>query len=115
MMILRSITAVGLCLFLALTSVGLAVARGAAEPVGQMVLCTGEGTRTVLVDATGQPATPPHICPECLLAFYADAPRPPLPLPRDLAATACQPFADAHHETSLARPAPLARAPPVSV
>ena len=115
MTILRSITASGLCLFLALTSVTLAEARGAAQPVGQMVLCTGEGTRTVLVDAKGQPATPSHICPDCLLAFYADAPRPPLPLPRDVAATACQHFADACHETSLARPAPLARAPPLSV
>ncbi len=115
MMILRSITAVGLCLFLALTSVTLAVARGAAEPVGQMVLCTGEGTRTVLVDAKGQPATPPHICPDCLLAFYADAPRPPLAPSRDAAATACQPFNGARHGTSLARPTPLARAPPVSV
>ncbi|GAW36594.1 hypothetical protein RA2_03667 [Roseovarius sp. A-2] len=114
MTILRSITALGLCLFLALTSVGLAVARGAAQPVGQMVLCTGEGTRTVLVDANGQPTTPPHICPECLLAFYADAPRLRLPLPRDVAATACKPVADSHHKKSLACPTPLARAPPLS-
>jgi len=115
MTILRGITAFGLCLFLALTSVSLAVARGAAQPVGQMVLCTGEGTRTVLVDGKGRPATPPHICPDCLLAFYAVTPRPPWALPRDAAGTACQPFRGARHETSLACPAALARAPPVSV
>ena len=115
MKMLRSITAFGLCLFLALTSVTLAVARGATQPVGQMVLCTGEGPRTVLVNADGQPATPPHACPDCLLAFYADSPRPPSPLPRDVAATAWQPAPGARHETSLARPTPLARAPPLSV
>ena len=114
MTMLRSITALGLCLFLALTSVGLAVARGAAQPVAPMVLCTGEGPRTVLVDAEGQPATAPHVCPDCLLALYADTARRPLPLPRDAAVTACAPFADARHETSLARPVPLARAPPRS-
>jgi len=115
MKMLRSITAFGLCLFLALTSVTLAVARGATQPVGQMVLCTGEGPRTVLVDADGQPATPPHVCPDCLVALYADAPRPTLALPRDAARTACEPFSNARHETSLARPAPLARAPPSPV
>lgn len=93
-----------LCL-LALVSValygaaaGAAVARG---PVMEMVICSGEGTATVMLDAKGDPVDPAECfhCPECLaLAFGLPAgpdggPVPPRParmlaraLPADLPA-----------------------------
>ncbi|MGX0976645.1 hypothetical protein ACSSVY_002365 [Roseovarius sp. MBR-51] len=65
----RPILALGLCLLLALTSQSLAVARGAAQPVGEIVLCTGTGPVTVTVDGEGQPVVTPHLCPDCLPGF----------------------------------------------
>jgi len=112
---LRTITTLALCLFLAATSVTLAVARGAPGPVGVMVICTSEGMSRVTVDADGQPTAPPHVCPDCLLALHATAPRDPLPAPRDACVSARTPFADARHATTPARPAMLARAPPPPV
>lgn len=114
---LRGITILGLCLFLTLTSVTLAVARAAPGPVGAivMVICTGEGVQRLAVDADGQPAPPPHVCPDCLLAFHATAPRDPLPALRAASSTTRHPFADARHAVAPARPMMLARAPPESV
>ncbi len=111
----RGITTLGLCLFLALTSVTLAVARGAPGPVGVMVICTGEGMQRLAVDADGQPVAQPHICPDCLLAFHASPLRDPLPAPRAACTTARAPFAEASHAAAPARPAMLARAPPLRV
>nr|WP_247651120.1 hypothetical protein [Roseovarius autotrophicus] len=112
---LRTITALGLCLFLALTSVGQAVARGAPQPAGQVVLCTGEGTRAVLVGAEGQPVAPPHVCPDCLLAFHATAPSDPLPAPQLAETSARYSLDGARHVTTLPHPLRRARAPPRSV
>ncbi|MGI3210727.1 hypothetical protein ACROSR_06370 [Roseovarius tibetensis] len=109
---LRAITAFGLCLFLALTSVTLAVARGAPQPSGVIVLCAGDGPRRVPVDTQGTPMAPPHVCPECLLALFTTDPGDPLPGPRAARVTSRHPFADATHPIPLARPAMLARAPP---
>jgi len=109
---LRAMTTLGLCLFLAATSVTLAVARGAPGPAGVMVICTGDGLSRVTVDADGQPVAPPHVCPDCLLALHATAPRDPLPAPQAAGTTARNPFADARHAAAPARPAMLARAPP---
>jgi len=111
----RAITTLGLCLFLAATSVTLAVARGAPGPAGVMVICTGEGLEEVTVDANGKPMAPPHVCPDCLLALHAAAPRDPLPAPRDACTTARNPFSDASHATAPQRPAMQARAPPLPV
>jgi hypothetical protein len=112
MTVLRGLTILGICLFLALTSVTLAVARGAPQPVGVMVLCTGEGARQVPIDARGQPVAPPHVCPDCLLAFHGLASRDPLP-------TRHAELRPARHGTALTRhaaapqiPERLARAPP---
>jgi len=62
--------AISLTLLLALTSQTMAVARGAPPPVGHAVLCTGQGTITVLVDADGQPTGEVHICPDCALGLF---------------------------------------------
>lgn len=108
----HKITALGLCLFLTLSSVGLAVARGAPQPAGQMVLCTGTGVEVVLVDGQGRPMTPPHVCPDCLLGFCATALREPLPAATDAYVTARHPVAQARHITPPAQPSLKARAPP---
>ncbi len=112
MTVLRGITTLGLCLFLALTSVTLAVARGAPRPVEVLAICSDGGLSHVALDARGQPAAPQHVCPDCLLVFHATAPRDPLPA-RHAALTCTRTrFTDARHATDPARPAMLARAPP---
>ena len=53
---------------LALTSQGIAVARGASAASGQMVLCTGAGPMAVYVDDQGQPTSAPLLCSDA--AFH---------------------------------------------
>ncbi len=68
---LRQILApVGLTLLLAVTSLHMAVARGQATAVGEMVLCIGGGVVSVPVDAQGNPTGPAHICPDCALSMF---------------------------------------------
>jgi hypothetical protein len=67
---LRPILALCLCALLALTSQTMAVARGAPAPAGTMVLCTGTGPVTVLIDADGEPTGAVHICPDCALGLF---------------------------------------------
>ena len=115
MTLARRITTVTLCLFFALTSVSLAVARGAPGPVGLLVICTSTGVQRVAVDADGQPAAPPHICPDCLLGFHGTLPDDPLPKPDPALSTARALFAHATHAAAAPRPGMRARAPPASV
>lgn len=64
-MTLRLTLSLVLVFMLALTSQTMALARGAAAPVGHMVLCIGSGSVTVYTDAQGQPTEAPHFCPDC--------------------------------------------------
>lgn len=64
---LRSFIALLLALLLTLTSQSMAVARGASDATGQMVICVGGGMVTVHTDADGVPTSAPHICPDCAL------------------------------------------------
>jgi hypothetical protein len=72
-----------LAALLVLTGQGTAVARTAPGPAGQMVICTGSGPLTVLVDATGQPTGTVRICPDCLASLIDAAPgaSPDAPVP----------------------------------
>ena len=79
----RTYLALTLALILTVTSQGMAVARGAMVPAGQMVLCTGTGQATVFVDEDGQPVEPPHHCPDCVL-HLAEALLPPDTVPADV-------------------------------
>lgn len=104
-----------LCLLLALTGQSLAVARGAAQPVGEIVLCTGTGPVSVAVDAEGQPVATPHLCPDCLPGFAAVLDAPPAldawrAPERRLMVT--EVVADV---VTRSRPASVARAPPERV
>ncbi len=112
MTLLRGLTILGICLFVALTSVTLAVARGAPQPAGVMVLCTGDGARQVPVDARGQPVAPPHACPDCLLAFHAVTPRDPVPARHAALRPARHGTAVTRHAAAAQPPMRLARAPP---
>ena len=61
------------CLVLALTGYQMAAARAQPVPVGQMVICTGLGLVTVMVDAQGQPTGESHVCPDGLATLFVAA------------------------------------------
>jgi hypothetical protein len=67
----RTYIAAMLSLVLLLTGQSMALARTAAGPAGSIVLCTGTGPITVVVDDTGTPMGPVHICPDCTTALCA--------------------------------------------
>lgn len=75
---LRSYLAIVLALMLTLTGQSMAVARGMPNAEGEIVLCTGTGPISVLVDKDGQPVGPPHICPDCALSIFAFHEEPPV-------------------------------------
>ena len=56
-------------LVLILTGQSMAQVRVMPAAVGQMVICTSGGAKTILMDAKGQPADRAHICPDCIMAF----------------------------------------------
>jgi hypothetical protein len=75
MLSLRSIFSALLITLMLMTSGAMASARGMArDAVGAMVLCTGSGTVTVLMDSDGVPIEATHICPDCVISFAPDAP-----------------------------------------
>lgn len=68
---LRRFGYLALILCIALTSIGLGVARGTVMIAGQIVLCTGEGV--VVVDhpeGAGGPVQA-HVCPDMALSLLA--------------------------------------------
>ena len=76
---MRSYLAIALSLVMVLTAHSASAMMGMRDAAGQMVICTGEGTMTVYVDAEGQPTTPPtppHDCPDCVM-LVLDAGAPP--------------------------------------
>ncbi|MDX5359325.1 MAG: hypothetical protein LPK12_16495 [Rhodobacterales bacterium] len=68
-----------LCLVLALTSGTMAVARGQMAAAGSIVICSGYGVITVLVDERGEPLGTVHPCPDCIAA-HVMALLPPMPV-----------------------------------
>lgn len=62
------IIAGALCLILVLTAPVLALSRTAPGAAGMMVICTGTGPVSIVVDGTGQPIGQTHICPDCAAA-----------------------------------------------
>ncbi len=61
----RQFFAYALIALLAWAGAPMAVAKGAAHPVGMIVICSGHDTLVVLVDADGQPTQAAHLCPDC--------------------------------------------------
>lgn len=76
---LRAIFAICLTLVLVLTSGAMAIARGqmAASPAMTLVICVGEGTETLRLDADGNPIPATHHCPDCTLVGLAALPTLP--------------------------------------
>ncbi|WP_417719609.1 hypothetical protein [Salipiger sp.] len=72
--------AILLALVLAFTSFEIAVARGTLPVAGQIVICSGQGFVTILLDAEGNPTDHVHICPDAAMAFTAP-PVVPLAVP----------------------------------
>lgn len=60
---------VSLILLTVLSGQGIAQMRGTSDVAGVMVLCTGTGAKTVLVDADGHPIDPQPVCPDCIVSF----------------------------------------------
>lgn len=80
----RLCTGLLLALSLALTGFGTGFARAQAPAVGEIVLCRGLTTVTLPVDAEGQPTAAPHLCPDAVMALFAElaaAKVPAAPLP----------------------------------
>ncbi len=73
---LRSYLAAFLVFALVVTSHSMAQARGMTDAQGQMVICTGTGPITVLVDAEGRPVERSHVCPECAMHLFAGTSAP---------------------------------------
>ena len=79
---MRALPRLLLILLLVLTGQSLAAARGQAQIAGEVVLCAGELTRVVTVDADGNPVSRVTICPDMaptLLDAVAETPAAPAP------------------------------------
>lgn len=63
----RSLSALILALVVAVTSQGMALARGQSMAVGEAVICAAGGLVAIAVDAQGRPTGPPHVCPDATL------------------------------------------------
>ena len=101
-----------MAVILALTGQTMAVARGTTGPAGSMVLCTGTGPITVLVDEQGQPIGPRHICPDCSLSLFSSL-GPAQTLPARPGRWQAVAFAiTPRHSTGQIAPHAQARAPP---
>lgn len=112
----RAYLGIALALLLALTGQSMAVARGTTGPAGQMVLCTGTGPVSILVDENGQPTGPPHYCPDCVLSLLnaGDLPAAATGVVPVAAATRVWPQRSVHGAAARISRA-SARAPPVPV
>lgn len=101
-----------LALTVALTAHSAAARQGERDAAGRIVICTGTGPVAIYVDSEGQPVTPPHSCPDCMM-HVLDAVTPPvtLGLPVGGCSTASTEF-DAAQATVQFIPDACARAPP---
>lgn len=109
----RIFSAFALSLMLVVTSLSMAVARGAPGPAGQLVICTGSGPVMINVDSEGQPTGAVHICPEAALSLIQMGfDSPDVPLTADVGVIAFVPsFASPYAVGSFGRA--RARAPPL--
>lgn len=103
-----------LVLVLVLSGQSMALMRTMPGPAGSVVLCTGTGPVTVMVDESGTPIEPAHICPDCAMGLFA-ATLPGMPdLSRPLSPSMTLRIAaplDLEADGGMVRP--HARAPPV--
>ena len=67
--IFRRLIASLLVMSLLVTSGTMAVARHTADIGTLLVICSGHGYATILVDSTGDPVERQVVCPDCVLSF----------------------------------------------
>jgi len=68
----RALT-LSLVMLIAATSLQKAQARAVmATAIGQVVLCTGLGTKIITLDAKGNPIEVVQDCPDCMLTLMAE-------------------------------------------
>ncbi|KUJ76135.1 hypothetical protein AVO45_12520 [Ruegeria marisrubri] len=112
--VLRAYLALALAMLVALTGQGLAASRGLNAAVGQMEICTGTGPVVVYMDEQGQPAQPPHYCPDYALTVLGAIAPDQAPVPVAPPRAMPEPSRTAHSLISQPLPATPARAPPLS-
>ena len=71
---MRAVLSCLMSLLLVVTSHSMATARYADPAVDQMVICAGNGTVLIHIDAEGEPTQAPHLCPDCALHVLAQNP-----------------------------------------
>lgn len=77
MIFLRRLFAMILVITMVATTGTMAVMRDRDVGAQAMVICTGVGLHTILVDANGERVDPAPICPECnVMTLAAGAPAP---------------------------------------
>ncbi|WP_372604253.1 hypothetical protein [Actibacterium sp.] len=112
MKLVRPIFTLALALMLAMTSLTLAVARGQAPAVSDVVICSGFGLQVIHLDAEGNPVGAPHICPDGVAAFVSlDVPQPVVPA-QELEPGERLPIAQQRAQSDLSRTRAVARGPP---
>ena len=102
-----------LAVMLAVTGQSMAVARGMPNAAGEIILCTGAGAVSILVDENGQPAEKLHICPDFALTLFAQAAEQPALPARPLGAVEKLAPALQSFKASARDIEPSARGPPV--
>lgn len=112
--VLRAYLALALAALVALTGQGLAASRGLDAAVGQMEICTGTGPVIVYMDERGQPAKPPHYCPDYALTMLGAIILGETQVPAAPDHALPGPSRNAHSLISQPLPATPARAPPLS-
>ena len=101
-----------LILMLALTSQGLAAARGQPRAVSELVICAGAAVITLGIDSQGKPVRHRDFCPDMapqLLAAVAQSDPPP---PFRQGVTRADLLAHVSRAAGRAAPAAQARDPP---
>ncbi|WP_171054588.1 DUF2946 family protein [Roseovarius arcticus] len=109
----RRLLAALVAITLVLTAPALAMGRSGTGASGVLVICTGTGPLSVVVDADGQPTGRVHVCPECALSALSGVlpleMRAPIYIPRTFAVRATTQAARAASQRT---PIPSARGPP---
>ncbi len=110
---LRPFAFLVLALTLAVSSITAAMAHGQVRVGTELVICTGAGLQTIVLDADGNPAGPPHVCPDCTQAFVLALNAAPVFPARPATRVERVARADGPAPHTRTRDIPRARGPPV--
>ncbi len=114
-MTFRSHIAGLLALVLALAGVELAVARAAPAIDGQVVLCGGMEREVITLDVNGDPVRQSQLCPDALIAFFAEPPAEARPAPHPVHFAPVDLAFGTIRAAGIATHSPQARGPPRSI